>query len=143
MASSGSMFPLLGILTKVTHIDSPISGLWDFLKIPPTPPSPEAANFHIFSWCSGSLSCLSARLNLPLSSLPSFHPHPSLPLCPMTILFPLVSMIQASSLGPFFLSNCFESLGYIMGILYFMANTYLSVSTYHACPFGSGLPHSG
>lgn len=30
-----------------------------------------------------------------------------------------------------------------VGILYFMANIYLSVSTYHVCPFGSVLPPSG
>lgn len=44
---------------------------------------------------------------------------------------------------PSFLFNLFGSVGCIMDILYFMANIHLSVSTYHACPFGSGLRHLG
>jgi hypothetical protein len=45
-------------------------------------------------------------------------------------------------LGPSFLFSLFGSVECIVGILYFMANIHLSVSTYHACTFGTGLPHS-
>jgi hypothetical protein len=58
-------------------------------------------------------------------------------------LFHLLSGIEASSLGPSFLFNFSGSVGYIVGILYFLANIHSSVSTYHACPFGFRLPHSG
>jgi hypothetical protein len=58
-------------------------------------------------------------------------------------LFPLLSVIQASSLGPSFLINFFESVKYNIGILYFMANIHLSVNSCYVHPFGSGLYHSG
>jgi hypothetical protein len=58
-------------------------------------------------------------------------------------LFLLLSGIEASSLGPSFLSNFLGSVGYTMGILNFMADNYWSVSTYHVCPFESVLSHSG
>jgi hypothetical protein len=48
---------------------------------------------------------------------------------------PLLSESQAFSLGPFFLFIFFGSMGFIVGILYCMANIHLSVSTYQACPF--------
>jgi hypothetical protein len=61
----------------------------------------------------------------------------------MTMLFPLLIVIQASLLVAFFSFNFFGSLGIIMCILYFTANIYLSVSTYHVCTCGHGLPRSG
>ena len=48
----------------------------------------------------------------------------------MTILFLLLSEIQACSLGPSFLFNFFGSVECIMGILYFMANIHLSVTAH-------------
>ena len=62
---------------------------------------------------------------------------------PSNICFISLSKIQASSLGPFFLFSFFGSVGYILGILYFMANIYLLVSIYHECPFGSEISHLG
>jgi hypothetical protein len=59
------------------------------------------------------------------------------------IFFFLLSRIEAPSLEPFCLINFLWSVGCILGILYFFANIHLSVSTYHACPFGSGLCHPG
>jgi hypothetical protein len=58
-------------------------------------------------------------------------------------LLSLLSEIEASSFRPFFLFNFLESVGCIIGILYFMANIHLSVSKYHAYLFGSELSHSG
>ena len=70
------------------------------------------------------------------------HPDLSLLLPPMIILFPLLSEIEASLLGPSFLLWFLWSVSYIMGILNFLANIHLSVSIYYVCPFGSGLPYS-
>jgi hypothetical protein len=81
---------------------------------------------------------------IPLFPPPHFsHPGHSLPLPPFIIPFPLLSGIEVSSLGPFCLLNFLQSLGCILDILYFLANIHLLVSTHHAFPFGSGLPHSG
>lgn len=62
--------------------------------------------------------------------LPDSHPNPSLPLPPMTTLFPNLSGIQAHLLGFSFLFDCFGSVGCIVGILFFIANIQLSVRTY-------------
>jgi hypothetical protein len=63
--------------------------------------------------------------------------YPSLPLPPETILLPLLSGTETSTLWLYFL--CFMRT---MDILSFLANIDLSVSTCHVCLFGSGLPHS-
>ena len=42
----------------------------------------------------------------------------------------------------FFLFNLLWLVGCIVGTLYFLVNIHLAVSTYHACPSESGLPHS-
>jgi hypothetical protein len=59
-----------------------------------------------------------------------------------SILFPLLSGIEVS-LFCLFLLNFLKSVGCNMCILYFLVNNYLSVNTYHAYPFWSGLPHLG
>jgi hypothetical protein len=74
----------------------------------------------------------------PLSQLslylPHSHPNPPHPLSYavpsllpplMTVLFPLLSETQASSLGPSLLFSFFGSVDCSMGILYFMANIHL------------------
>jgi hypothetical protein len=58
-------------------------------------------------------------------------------------LFPLLRKTQAPSLVPSLLFRFLECVDYRMVILYFMAKIHLQVSTYHACPFRSRLPHSG
>ena len=97
----------------------------------------------IFTYSPGPHSCLSIYKILPphSSSCPRPLPDPSLTLLPMIILFRLLSVIQASSLGPSLTS--LVVLGYIMGILYFITNIHLTMGTYLACLFGSELPHSG
>ena len=70
------------------------------------------------------------------------HPVPFLPPSNDN-LFPILSEIQACSLGPSLLFSFFESVDYILGILYFMVNIHVLVSTHHTCPFGSRLPHAG
>jgi hypothetical protein len=44
--------------------------------------------------------------------------------------------IEASSLGPFLLLTFLSSMDCILGILYFLANIHLSVSTHHTCLLG-------
>jgi hypothetical protein len=105
----------------------------------PLPPTPSVACNHSFSLLSGLSPVSPHTWSWP--PLPS--PTRSLPLLPMTILFSLLSRIQASSLGASFLIKFFGSVGYIMSILYFLENIHSLVSTYNACHFGSGLPHSG
>jgi hypothetical protein len=81
--------------------------------------------FHSFLWPSDHLACLSPQLilNLPPPHSPT-HPFShsvlSLHLPPTTILFPLLSEIQASSLGPSF----FGFVACSMSILNFMATIY-------------------
>ena len=86
---------------------------------PPTPTS------------SFKLSQPSFYLSLYLIPKPSSPPHPLsqqvtyLYPPPMTILFPPLSDIQASSLGSSFLLNFFWSKEYSVAILYFMDNIHL------------------
>jgi hypothetical protein len=61
----------------------------------------------------------------------------------MIILLSLLSGIEVSSLGPSPLLSFIRSVSCIMVIGNFLANVQLSVSTYHACHFGSELPHLG
>ena len=105
-----------------------------------------AAYFYSFSWPSGLLSCLTPPYLIlaPISShSPLSHPGPSIPLPPVIILFSLLSGIEVSSLGPSPLLSFIRSVSCIMVIGNFLANVQLSVSTYHACHFGSELPHLG
>jgi hypothetical protein len=65
------------------------------------------------------------------------HLGPSLTLPPVVIIsFPILSGVEAFSLGHFCLLHFLWSVGCILGILYFLANIYLSVIAYHTCPFG-------
>lgn len=68
---------------------------------------------------------------------PLSHPVPCFHLHHMTILFSILSEIEASSLGPSLLFSFFVSMDYSMVILYFMANIHL-FEYIHACPLGSG-----
>ena len=61
---------------------------------------------------------------------------------PVSILFPLLKMTEASTLWSFFFSFMW-SVNCISGISSFWANIHLSVSSYHVCSFVTGLPHSG
>lgn len=113
---------------------------WRDLQIP----NPCKPAISIRSSSPLALSCLSPHLILNLSALPPLsHLVSSLSLPPMTILFSLLSEIQASPLGPFILFGFFGSVEHSMGFLYFTARIHLWMSTHHACPFGSGIPHSG
>ena len=86
----------------------------------PTSSPQSLAHLHSLSWPCSHLSCPSPHL------IPNPHSSPhSLHLPLMTILFPLLSEIQASSLVPSFLFSYFGSVNYSMGILYFMANIHL------------------
>jgi hypothetical protein len=58
-------------------------------------------------------------------------------------LFSLLSGFELSTLGPSFLLSFLRSVSCIMGLPNVLANIHLSVSTCHACPVGSELPHSG
>lgn len=51
----------------------------------------------------------------------------------------LLRRTEASSLGYFCLLHFLLCVGCIQGSLYFLADTHLSMSTYHECPFRSEL----
>jgi hypothetical protein len=76
-------------------------------------------------------------------SPPLSYPVTILHLPPVIIFFCFVCWMEASLLGPFCLLHFLWPAGCILGILYNLANIHWSVSTYHACPFESELPHSG
>jgi hypothetical protein len=83
---------------------------------------------------------------LPPPPPASFPPRSFPPSRLMIAFFSLPSKTEASSLGYFSLLTFLSSVEYISDILYFfffLANIYLLVNTYHACPFGYELPHSG
>jgi hypothetical protein len=105
--------------------------------------SPTAADFHSYSWLSGPLSPHMILLPYPVPSHAISYPVPSIHLAPMTILFSLLCVIHTPLLRTSFSFNFFGSVGYVMGILYFMANIHLSLSIYHVCPFGFEVPHTG
>ena len=84
-------------------------------------------------------------LHSPILLLSQVHPSPL-----VVAFFSLPSRTGTSSLGPFSLLTFLSSVDCILGILYsffffffFLANIHLLVGTYHACPFGSELSHSG
>jgi hypothetical protein len=129
----------------IFHLRSPhwvlrlshLSSLWYFVESPPTP-----GGLHISIHSSGPLGFSSVFLLIP-DPVPPPTSGPSLHLPPVIILFPFLSRIEASSLGPYCLLHFLWSVCCILGILYFLTNIHLSVSTYHAGPFGSRLAHSG
>jgi hypothetical protein len=142
--SLGSLSPMLWVTAKVTPID-----FW----MPPLiqvsvsswrcslhPHARSVADFHSFSWPSDHPSYPPHTWTEHPISLPI--PFPSLHLLLMTILFPLLSEFQASTLGPsFFFSFC-DSVEYSIAPVFYTAKIHLEVITYHACPFGTGLCHS-
>ena len=109
--SLGSISPLLGISAKVTYIacwEPPLSGLWDVLKILHLLPL-DSCRFP-FNLLADWASLLSphapdSAFPAPLSLVASLH------LPPMTILFPLPSVIQTSLLESSFLCNFFGPMG--------------------------------
>ena len=129
--------PLLGVSANFPcrHPGAPasqVSGIPERLSSPHT-------DFGSFSPAlpTADLPLHPCSIPYPLSySVPSLHS------LRVPALFLLLSKIQACSLGPSLLFGFFRSVDHSMIILYFMANIHLLVSTYHACPFGSGLPHS-
>jgi hypothetical protein len=133
---------------RVSHHPS----LWCILEGPPNRLLPEVACFHSFFWPSG-ISVIFPHwipAQVPLSAPPQVHFPWQIPCTPpppplVAAFFPLPSGTETSSLWPFSLLNFLSSVDCILGIwyFYFLANIYLLVSTYYACPFGSELPQSG
>ena len=102
---------------------------------------PQGAYIYSFCWL---LSCLPHTLPVLLfPTLSPFDPCIFFPLPSVITFFPLPSGTEVISLGAFGLLTFLSSLGCILGILYFSARIHFFVSTYHAHPFGSGLPQSG
>ena len=115
------------VSAQVTPIDSwepylsPVSGM---PRDAPQPPFSTSCTFPFIFLASGHLPCLSSHLILnppypPLPFPPRFlhHPVPSLCQPPTTILFPLLSEIQASSLGTPFLFSLFGCCGCLVSAL--------------------------
>jgi len=129
MASSGSISPLICISAKATHNDSLeppfLCYLLEILSI--SPPWQLQISIHFLDFSSHTRFCYPHPLT-------NHIPQPSclFPCASMIILFPILNKIPVSSCGPFCLFGFFESLDYIICILYFMANIYLSrVHTIH------------
>ena len=61
----------------------------------------------------------------------------------MGILFPVLRRGEVSTLWSSFFLRFMLFANCILDILSFRANIHLSVSAYHVCSFGIGLPHSG
>jgi hypothetical protein len=105
-------------------------------------PSPEAAYFYSFFWSySAFLLFLPPPDPVPLSP-----PHPTLvplSLCLLSLFSSPYKWDWSTITWVFLLVILLTVCGLCLGILYFLVNMHLSVSTYHACPFGSGVPHSG
>lgn len=91
--------------------------------------TPAVTDFLLFSWTSGNLSCFFPHLFLNHPHFlyhPLSLPTPSLHLLLMTIIFSLLSEIQASLLCiTSFLISCVGSVKCCVRVLYFMANIYL------------------
>ena len=148
VTSSGSLSLILWVIAKDTPIDSWVPPKFQ-VSVPfwrGTPAPPLVEDFHSNTWSSGYSSCISPHLILnPPIPLPTPLP-PSFLSSSVSLhnyFIPLISAIQAFLLIPFFLFSFCESEEYSMGILYFIANIHLYVSTYHACPLGTRPPHSG
>ena len=62
---------------------------------------------------------------------------------PRSILFPILRRTETPTLLSSFFLSFLRSVNYILGILSFQTNIHLSVSAYHVCTFGIGLPHTG
>ena len=62
---------------------------------------------------------------------------------PMSILFPILRRTETPTLLSSFFLSFMWSVNYILGILSFWTNIHLSVSAYHVCSIGIGLPHTG
>jgi hypothetical protein len=110
-----------------------------YSKLPPL----ASAYFHLFSRAPGTFPCLSLCLILPpyFSCPPFSYTGSSLPLPPMTILFPPLSEKQTSLLWPTFLFNDLGNVGCIMD-----THKFWLISPYQCvlqCMFlGSEIPHS-
>ena len=103
------------------HLPCPWPGI--ILEIVTTITSLSAADFHSFAWPSGHFSCPSPHLISHPFQVPCLH------LPPMTILFPLLSEIEASLLGHLFLFSFFGSVECNV-VPAFSANIHLQVGTY-------------
>jgi hypothetical protein len=57
--------------------------------------------------------------------------------------FPILGRTVSSTLWSSFFLSFMWSINYILGILSFRANIYLSVNAHHVCSFVIGLSHSG
>ena len=143
LVSSCSISLLLGILANVISTGSwePFTSLVSYFLVSPLA---HCCIILFIFLSSGLLLSLSPnQMLLSFSPPPPSHTGPSLPLPSVIILFPLLSGIEASTLGPSFLLSFMWSVSYMTNILNSMANAHLSVSTYHVCSFVSGLPCSG
>ena len=104
--------------------------------------SSKVACFYSFCWPS-VLQCFSFSQLYDRFYSPLTPPNP----CPLSLQGPILPPHQ---LGLRCLHLCtlacltfLSSVDGILGIMYFLLNTYILVSTFHVCPFLSELLHSG
>ena len=112
------------------------------LEVVSSVPVPHCWAFQLTSSPLSSLSILQSSVSsqpdpAPLSSPSPFsYPVPFSCLPPVNILVLPLSWVEAFSLWPSL--NFLNSVGYIMGILYFWLMSHLSMSIYHTCLLGLG-----
>ena len=114
---------------------------WDFLMATPSSPFHIATYFYYFLTLWTYLLSIPTWYCPPFPFPPLFLWAPSFPLPPVTVLFPLLCRIEASTLWLSFFLSSIWFVHCILGILRFWGNIHSSVSTYHMHSFMSVLCH--
>jgi hypothetical protein len=151
MGSINTLSLLLNISSKVPPFESWESftsqGSSAFWKVAPTSYLPRLPASFLFAGLQGfsPFPSPNIRSGSPFPPSPIHFPSQVPPSSLVNAFFSLPSGTEVSSLEHLHLVDHFEFCGLYLGysVLFRGANIHLLVSTYHAWPFGSELPHSG
>jgi hypothetical protein len=110
----------------------------------PQPLTSQGCLFQFYCWRSKLHSCSTQYLiMLPFPSLSPFYPGTYLALPPCDCFYLLPKWNWGILTWTLLLDDLLEFFGLYPEYSIFLANIHILVNTYHACPFGSELPHSG
>jgi len=146
VVSTGSISPFLDNHSSCVLATSLFPGVWDPPVTIPSSSSPPATYFYSISWHFVPLSSPLQYLILPPTYFLPFLDQSQVLLSlhlPRSSCSPPQCRTEASTYPDLFLQSSIWSVGCLMGIVSFLSNTQLSVSTCHVCSFVTGLPHSG